>query len=116
MVIAANLGFPRIGADRELKKSVEAFWKGQSSETTLMQTAADLRRSHWVMQHQAGIRHIPSNDFSFYDQVLDTSVMVGAVPARYAALDKGLRTLLRHGAWHPERRQGHCRNGNDQVV
>jgi len=83
MAIAANLGFPRIGANRELKKSVESFWKGDIDAATLQKNAADLRAKHWRMQQMAGIEHIPSNDFSFYDQVLDTIAMVGAVPTRY---------------------------------
>jgi 5-methyltetrahydropteroyltriglutamate--homocysteine methyltransferase len=83
MVIAANLGFPRIGAQRELKKAVEAYWKGQMSAMELEQVAADLRREHWTLQHRAGIKHIPSNDFSYYDQVLDTIAFTGAVPERY---------------------------------
>lgn len=83
MVLATNLGFPRIGAKRELKKAVEAFWKGNSSEAELQQTAKDLRQKHWEWQRDAGLAHIPSNDFSFYDQVLDTIALVGAVPERY---------------------------------
>ncbi len=83
MVTASNLGFPRIGAHRELKKAVEAYWKGGMSEGELMQMSKDLRKTHWQMQKDAGIEVIPSNDFSFYDQVLDTIAMVGAVPERY---------------------------------
>jgi len=55
MVQAANLGFPRIGAFRELKKAVESFWKGASSEAALMHTAAELRAKHWKLQADAGI-------------------------------------------------------------
>ena len=83
MVIAANLGFPRIGAHRELKKAVEAYWKGQVRRPELEQIAADLRREHWTLQHRAGIKHVPSNDFTYYDHVLDTIALTGAVPARY---------------------------------
>ena len=83
MAIAANLGFPRIGVKRELKKAVESFWKGDSSSDALEATGKELRKRHWEIQQKAGIEHIPSNDFSFYDQVLDTIAMVGAVPARY---------------------------------
>ena len=83
MVIAANLGFPRIGAKRELKKALESFWKGETTEAALQETARELRKTHWAMQHRAGIKHIPSNDFSFYDTVLDTIALVGAVPERY---------------------------------
>lgn len=83
MVCATNLGFPRIGARRELKKAVEAYWKGRSSNTELLQTAADLRAKHWALQKNAGLDHIPSNDFSFYDQVLDMIATLGLVPARY---------------------------------
>ncbi len=83
MVIAANLGFPRIGAQRELKKAVESYWKGSMTADMLMQVAADLRREHWTLQHRQGIEHIPSNDFSFYDQVLDMICTTGAIPERY---------------------------------
>ena len=83
MVISANLGFPRIGPKRELKKAVEAFWKGDSSEKELQKTAKDIRKANWELQKKAGIDQIPSNDFSFYDQVLDTIALLGAVPERY---------------------------------
>ncbi len=83
MTKSANLGFPRIGADRELKKTVEAFWKGNVSEKELLATAAELRKVHWNLQHNAGIDYIPSNDFSLYDLMLDTTAMLGAVPGRY---------------------------------
>ena len=85
MATSTNLGFPRIGANRELKWTVEAYWAGKIDEEELRRRAAGIRRSHWSLQRQAGITHIPSNDFSLYDQVLDTSVMVGAVPERYDA-------------------------------
>ncbi len=83
MVIAANLGFPRIGVHRDLKKALESYWKGEMTEHTLKDVAKELRKTHWTMQHRAGIKHVPSGDFSFYDQVLDTIAMVGAVPERY---------------------------------
>ena len=83
MVVAANLGFPRIGANRELKKALESFWKGEMNEAALKDVAKELRKTHWTIQHRAGIKHIPSNDFSYYDQVLDTIAMVGAIPERY---------------------------------
>src|SRR5687767_2669227 len=78
-----NLGYPRIGERRELKRATEAFWKGEISEAELKQIALELRRVHWLKQRDAGINLIPSNDFSFYDQVLDTCALVGAVPARF---------------------------------
>ena len=90
MVISANLGFPRIGAKRELKKAVESFWKGNLSEAELLSEAKSLRKKHWEMQKDAGIDQIPSNDFSFYDHVLDTIALVGAVPERYNAADKAV--------------------------
>ena len=85
MATSTILGFPRIGANRELKWAVEAYWAGKIDAQELQQRAAAVRRSHWDLQRKAGITHIPSNDFSLYDQVLDTSVMVGAVPERYNA-------------------------------
>ena len=83
MAIATNLGFPRIGAKREMKRSVESFWADKIGPKELESTAKRLRREHWKLQQDIGIEHIPSNDFSFYDQVLDTAAMVGAVPARF---------------------------------
>ncbi len=84
MAIASNLGFPRIGADRELKKAVEAYWKGAMSMDAMLEVASGLRATHWKLQKDNGIDHIPSNDFSLYDHVLDTIVMLGAVPQRYS--------------------------------
>ena len=83
MAISSNLGFPRMGVHRELKKALENYWAGKSSVSDLTSIGRVLRMNHWTLQKQAEIEHIPSNDFSFYDHVLDTIAMVGAVPARY---------------------------------
>jgi 5-methyltetrahydropteroyltriglutamate--homocysteine methyltransferase len=83
-ILAANLGFPRIGSHRELKTALESTWSGAADASTLLRTAASLRARHWVLQQKAGIDHIPSNDFSLYDHMLDTIAMVGAVPERFA--------------------------------
>lgn len=83
MTIASNLGFPRIGANRQLKKVLEEYWSGKRDETALLDTGSALRRDHWRLQQRLGLDHIPSNDFSLYDHVLDTIAMVGAIPARY---------------------------------
>ena len=77
------LGFPRIGAQRELKPATEAYWCGERSQDELLATARSLRAANWKLQRDAGIDLIPSNDFSLYDQVLDTIALVGAVPERY---------------------------------
>ena len=76
----ATLGAPRIGPRRELKIALENFWSGKSDEKALLETAAALRAANWARQRALGVTIIPSNDFSLYDQVLDTSVMVGAIP------------------------------------
>jgi 5-methyltetrahydropteroyltriglutamate--homocysteine methyltransferase len=81
-ILIHNLGYPRMGSHRQLKKSLEAFWLGEETEAGLHKTAATLRRDHWLQQKEAGVDLIPSNDFSFYDHVLDTAAMVGAVPSR----------------------------------
>lgn len=83
MAISSNLGFPRMGIHRELKKALEAHWAGKLDATGLSCVGQVLRTNHWVLQKRIGIHHIPSNDFSFYDHVLDTATMVGAVPDRY---------------------------------
>ncbi len=86
MVLATNLGFPRIGPMRELKKAVEAYWKSDRSieaRRTLMDVGAELRAKNWKRQKDAGLDHIPSNDFAFYDQVLDMTTLLGLIPSRY---------------------------------
>ncbi len=80
---ARNLGFPRMGQRRELKFALEDFWAGKRSEQELLHAGAELRAAHWKLQREAGIAVPPSNDFSFYDHVLDTAVMLGAIPRRY---------------------------------
>jgi 5-methyltetrahydropteroyltriglutamate--homocysteine methyltransferase len=80
MTTIHNLGFPRIGARRELKFALESYWKGESSLAALEETGAQLRRRHW--QDQAALDLVPVGDFSFYDQVLDMSVTLGNLPAR----------------------------------
>lgn len=69
-ILTHNLGYPRMGALRQLKKSLEAYWKGRELEVDLHRTASDLRRIHWLQQKEAGIDLIPSNDLSLYDHVL----------------------------------------------
>ncbi len=85
MAIVSNLGFPRIGARRELKKALEDYWTGKVDESGLLAVGATLRQKHWTLQKQIGLEHIPSNDFSLYDHVLDAAAMVGAVPSRFDA-------------------------------
>lgn len=86
MTATANLGYPRLGAKRELKWALESYWAGKISQADLVETGRQLRLTHWMNQKNAGIEIIPSNDFSFYDHVLDTSCMVGAIPSGYAPL------------------------------
>ncbi|MFI7355730.1 5-methyltetrahydropteroyltriglutamate--homocysteine S-methyltransferase [Streptomyces avidinii] len=82
---ATVYGYPRQGQNRELKRAVEGYWKGRVTADAVRQTAADLRRSNWQQLADAGITEVPTGDFSYYDHVLDTSVMVGAVPERHRA-------------------------------
>ncbi|KAL6519291.1 hypothetical protein OROGR_018611 [Orobanche gracilis] len=77
------VGYPRMGPKRELKFALESFWDGKSSAEDLEKVSADLRASIWKQMSAAGIKHIPSNTFSYYDQMLDTTAMLGAVPPRY---------------------------------
>ncbi|GAA2549496.1 5-methyltetrahydropteroyltriglutamate--homocysteine S-methyltransferase [Streptomyces intermedius] len=78
-------GYPRQGQHRELKKAVEGYWKGRVGADALKETAAELRRANWAQLAEAGVDEVPTGDFSYYDHVLDTSVMVGAVPPRHRA-------------------------------
>ncbi len=80
------LGYPRIGAKRELKRACESYWAGKTSHDDLLAVGREIRRGNWLLQQSAGIDLIPCNDFSFYDQVLDMIQTVGAVPDRYLPL------------------------------
>ncbi|MEO6904113.1 MAG: 5-methyltetrahydropteroyltriglutamate--homocysteine S-methyltransferase [Bacteroidia bacterium] len=77
------LGYPRIGSNRELKKACEQYWSGKLTLEELVKTGSSIRQHNWQLQKKAGIDLIPSNDFSFYDHVLDMSLAVGAIPERY---------------------------------
>lgn len=90
-ILTHNLGFPRVGAHRELKKALETYWKDPLTRSGLMETAARLRRENWRLQRDAGIGLIPSNDFSLYDHVLDHACLLGCAPARY--LEPGRRMV-----------------------
>ncbi|MAZ80543.1 MAG: 5-methyltetrahydropteroyltriglutamate--homocysteine S-methyltransferase [Rickettsiales bacterium] len=83
MLQTANLGYPRIGANRELKKATESYWKNLSSIEDLENTAKEIRLKNWNDQKNSGIKYIPSNDFSLYDQTLDMIALLGAIPERF---------------------------------
>jgi 5-methyltetrahydropteroyltriglutamate--homocysteine methyltransferase len=83
MPLAHTLGFPHLGAHRELKRATEGYWSGKVSRAELLTVGSALRRAHWDLQRAAGMDLLASNDFSFYDRVLDTCALVGAVPSRY---------------------------------
>lgn len=81
------IGYPRIGRNRELKFASEKYFKGEIGETALKFTASSIRKENWLDQKEAGITYISSNDFSFYDNVLDTAVLFNIIPGRYKALN-----------------------------
>ncbi|MBB1192925.1 5-methyltetrahydropteroyltriglutamate--homocysteine S-methyltransferase [Flavobacterium sp. SOK18b] len=87
-MLTNNLGYPRIGSNRELKKACESYWAGKISVDELLAVGASIRKENWQLQAEAGIDLIPSNDFSFYDQVLDLSLTLGVIPKRYQELAK----------------------------
>ncbi|MBB5622902.1 5-methyltetrahydropteroyltriglutamate--homocysteine methyltransferase [Pedobacter cryoconitis] len=78
-----NLGYPRIGSNRELKKACEQYWAGKITLAELLSKGKNISEHNWKLQQEAGIDLIPSNDFSYYDQILDMSLTVGAIPRRY---------------------------------
>lgn len=82
-VTVSNLGYPRIGKNREWKKTLEAYWQGKMNEAEFRSEMAEIQLQHLKTQQEAGIELIPVNDFTFYDHVLDTAVMFGIVPPRY---------------------------------
>ncbi|MDN5919528.1 MAG: 5-methyltetrahydropteroyltriglutamate--homocysteine S-methyltransferase [Pseudonocardia sp.] len=80
------IGYPRIGPDRELKRATERYWSGILDRDALRETAAGLRRDTWNGLRDAGLGSVPSNTFSYYDQMLDTALSVGAIPERFARI------------------------------
>ncbi|WP_353146888.1 5-methyltetrahydropteroyltriglutamate--homocysteine S-methyltransferase [Pollutimonas bauzanensis] len=100
MTITHNLGFPRIGVQRELKRAIEAYWAGNLSAEELEDTGRELRARHWNVQAKSGVAFVPVGDFAWYDHILEWTTLLGAVPARFAQSDKdtvGLDTLFRMG-------------------
>ena len=87
MVYTANLGYPRIGLKREIKKALESYWGGKINADELLSTGRSIRKHNWELQKEFGLDFIPSNDFSFYDHVLDTSLMLGIIPRRFGNID-----------------------------
>lgn len=83
----AVIGFPRIGALRELKFSSEKYFRNEITEEELLETGRTLRKTHWKIQKEAGIDYISCNDFSYYDGILDAAVMCGIIPKRYQELN-----------------------------
>ncbi len=93
------LGYPRVGAKRELKFALESFWRKETTSEHLQKTAADLRKTHWQKQQDADLAFITSNDFSLYDHVLDHTVLFGAQPKRFAKLPFGEKTISPENAY-----------------
>lgn len=97
MVVATNLGFPYVGAKRELKKLVESYWSGKISEAELEAGVQDIQASHWKLQQEQGIQHIPSGEYTLYDRVLDTAHQFGAIPERYQHIKNPLEQYFAMG-------------------
>ncbi|WP_130904413.1 MULTISPECIES: 5-methyltetrahydropteroyltriglutamate--homocysteine S-methyltransferase [unclassified Pseudomonas] len=95
MAVAHTLGFPRIGADRELKKALESYWQGDIDRNALNSVGRQLRATHWQLQKDAGIDLLPVGDFAWYDQVLTHSLTFGVIPERFDNTrdERGLPTL-----------------------
>lgn len=100
-ILNHTLGFPRIGLRRELKKALESYWAGDSTQQALLATGRELRARHWQQQKEAGVDLLPVGDFAWYDHVLTTSLLLGNVPARHqnkeGTVDVDLDTLFRVG-------------------
>ncbi|CAP42399.1 5-methyltetrahydropteroyltriglutamate--homocysteine S-methyltransferase [Bordetella petrii] len=100
MTITHNLGFPRIGAQRELKRAVEAYWSGKKTAADLEETGRELRAAHWQRQAASGLQWVPVGDFAWYDHILEWTTLLGAVPARFGQPEGqpvSLDTLFRMG-------------------
>ena len=111
-MLTHNLGYPRIGSQRELKKASEKYWAGTLSAAELHQVGARIRQQNWQLQQAAGLDLIPCHDFSYYDQVLDMSMLVGNIPARYTPLVTQNRDTTELDLYFAMAR-GYQRNGLD---
>jgi len=116
MALATNLGFPRIGPKRELKRAVERFWSGKIEERELGETSQSLRKLHWSWQTHAGLDQVPTGDFSLYDQMLDTSAMVGAVPPRFGQVTGEIDLATYFAMARGVAGEGRTGTGHDQGV
>jgi 5-methyltetrahydropteroyltriglutamate--homocysteine methyltransferase len=96
-ILNHTLGFPRVGLRRELKRALESYWAGDSTQEELLTAGHELRARHWQQQHEAGVDLVPVGDFAWYDHVLSTSLLLGNVPARHQNKDGhvDLDTLFR---------------------
>ncbi|KAG1469261.1 hypothetical protein G6F56_003356 [Rhizopus delemar] len=97
MVVATNLGFPYVGSQRELKKSVEAYWSGKITADDLKAACLKIQEAHWKLQKEQGLEHIPSGEFTLYDRVLDTAHQFGAIPQRYQHIKDPLQQFFAMG-------------------
>ncbi|GGH04838.1 5-methyltetrahydropteroyltriglutamate--homocysteine S-methyltransferase [Mucilaginibacter phyllosphaerae] len=113
-MLTQNLGYPRIGSQRELKKVCEGYWAGKTGHKNVLTVGKTIRHDNWQMQKDVGIDLIPSNDFSYYDHVLDHSLMFGAIPKRYneVMLKQGNEELDLYFAMA----RGYQKNGLDVVA
>ncbi|KES25918.1 MULTISPECIES: 5-methyltetrahydropteroyltriglutamate--homocysteine S-methyltransferase [unclassified Pseudomonas] len=121
MALAHNLGFPRIGRDRELKKALEAFWKGELDEAGLRAVGKQLRAIHWQAQKDAGIELLPVGDFAWYDQVLTHSLTFGVIPERFRGHGDAKPTLqtlfgMARGAVATDRSDSCCGGAHAQEM
>jgi 5-methyltetrahydropteroyltriglutamate--homocysteine methyltransferase len=89
------LGFPRVGARRELKFALESYWRGESDEAHLLGVGRELRARHWALQRAAGLDTVVAGDFAYYDQMLNMSVLLGALPQRFG-FDGATLTLAQY--------------------
>jgi 5-methyltetrahydropteroyltriglutamate--homocysteine methyltransferase len=106
VAVAHILGFPRIGAKRELKAALESFWRGELPESELLKVGRELRGKHWQWQRDAGLDFVTVGDFAWYDTVLQTLAHLGCVPERFGFDPRALTlpdyfTLARGDANHP---------------
>ncbi|KAI8089958.1 5-methyltetrahydropteroyltriglutamate-homocysteine S-methyltransferase [Halteromyces radiatus] len=97
MVTATNLGFPYVGSERQLKKLVESYWSGKITEQALREGYSKIQESHWKVQQEKGLQHIPSGEFTLYDRTLDTIQMLGAIPQRYQNISNPLDQFFAMG-------------------
>jgi len=116
MTITHILGYPRIGEKRELKFALEGYWRGELSQSELLDVGSDIRTRNWAAQHAAGLSYVTVGDFAWYDHVLSTSLLLGHIPSRHHTDTVNLDTLFNMARGRSQETHCPCANAASDMT